>query len=111
MPERRNLKRHRKRLQLRFGSDGPSRLGFTEDLSDTGIFLRSTFVHRPNTVLKVYLNVNDKSDVAFEGRVMWARKVPHNLMDKIKGGMGIRILSFSEGEATYRTLVNELGHK
>ena len=111
MPERRNLKRHRKRLKLRFGPEGPSRLGFTEDLSDTGIFLRSTYVHRPNTVLKVSMNVTDQDDVAFEGRVMWARKVPHNLMDKVKGGMGIRILSFTEGEAKYHALVNELNSK
>jgi hypothetical protein len=110
MPERRNLKRYRKRLQLRFGPDGPSRLGFTEDLSDTGIFLRSTFVHRPSTVLKVSMNLIDKNDVVFEGRVMWARKVPQNLMNKIKGGMGIRILSFSEGEAKYHALLNELNN-
>jgi len=108
MAERRGLKRHRKRLQLRFGTEGPSRVGFTEDLSDTGIFLRSTFVHNPGLVLKIYLNVNDQQDVSLTGRVMWARKVPPNMMNKIKGGMGVRILEFTEGEELYRSLVKSL---
>lgn len=111
MPERRELKRYRKRLQLRYGPDGAGRVGFTEDLSDTGIFLRSTFVHGPNTVLQVFMNVEGTQDVVFKGRVMWARKVPHNLMNKIKGGMGIHILAFEKGEDLYRSLVESLVNK
>jgi len=106
MDERRELKRYRKRLQLRFGPEGPSRVGFTEDLSDTGIFLRSTFVFRPNTVLHVALSIHAPHDVIFTGRVMWARKVPPNLMNKIRGGMGVRILSFDEGEGVYQALIS-----
>ncbi|PLY04160.1 MAG: pilus assembly protein PilZ [Desulfuromonas sp.] len=111
MPERRDLKRYRKRLQLRYGPDGPSRIGFTEDLSDTGIFLRSTIVHNPNTVLQVCMNVAGQQDVIFRGRVMWARRVPANLMNKVKGGMGVHILSFSKGEDTYRTLLDRMAKK
>jgi len=105
MAERRELKRYRKRLQLRYGPEEGSRIGFTEDLSDTGIFLRSTFVHNPNTILQISMNVNGAQDVVFRGRVMWARRVPPNLMNKIKGGMGIHILSFSQGEDIYRELM------
>jgi len=104
--ERRDLKRHRKRLQLRFGPDGPSRVGFTEDISDTGIFVRSAFVHNPGSMLHLYLNVSGQQDVVMTVRVMWARKVPPNLMNKVKGGMGVRILTFLEGESTYRLLVD-----
>jgi len=111
MPERRDLKRFRKRLQLRYGPEGPSRLGFTEDLSDTGIFLRATYVHNPNTVLNIYINVNGQQDVVFRGRVMWARRVPSNLMNKIKGGMGIHILTFSKGEDVYRELLKSMVKK
>lgn len=111
MAERRDLKRYRKRLQLRYGPEGPSRLGFTEDLSDTGIFLRSTFVHNPNTVLNIYMNVNAQQDVVFRGRVMWARRVPANLMNKVKGGMGIHILTFSSGEDIYRDLLDSMVKK
>lgn len=108
MTERRVLKRFRKRIKLRFGPDGPKQIGFTEDISDTGIFLRSTIVHRPNTILSIALSIHGPDDVVFQGRIMWARKVPHNLMNKIKGGMGIRILSFSKGEEIYQALVTSL---
>jgi len=111
MAEKRDLKRFRKRLQLRYGPEGPSRVGFTEDLSDTGIFLRSTYVHNPNTILEISMNVNGQGDVVFKGRVMWARKVPSNLMNKVKGGMGIRILKFIEGEDTYRDLLDSMFKK
>jgi len=108
MDERRELRRHRKRLQLRFGPEGPSRVGFTEDISDTGIFLRSTFVFRPNTILEISLSVDAPNDVIFTGRVMWARKVPANLMNKIRGGMGVRILSFVSGEEAYQRLISSM---
>lgn len=111
MAERRDLKRYRKRLQLRYGPDGPSRIGFTEDLSDTGIFLRSTYVHPPNTILEIFMNVKEQHDVVFKGRVMWARRVPPNLMNKIKGGMGVRILTFVAGEETYRELLESMNKK
>jgi hypothetical protein len=39
---------------------------------------------------------------------MWAKKVPPNLLGRLKGGMGVRILRFTSGENTYRYLLSEL---
>lgn len=50
MPEKRNNKRHLKRLNLMFGTDKPYHVGFTVDISETGIFLKATKVYPSNTI-------------------------------------------------------------
>lgn len=101
-------KRHKRRFQLRYGVDEPSRLAFTEDISDTGFFIMSPMVVQPGTILFVELMLNDGATILIKGRIMWAKKVPQNLMRKVKGGMGVRILSFASGEDAYRQLCASL---
>ncbi|PLX72187.1 MAG: pilus assembly protein PilZ [Desulfuromonas sp.] len=103
--DKRKDKRIRKRYSLKFGEETPIRVGFTEDISETGIFIRSPSVMPPNTILTVALkNKNSGDDVLLKGRIMWAKKVPQNMMHRIKGGMGLLITEFIEGEETYRNL-------
>ena len=106
--DKRKLKRHRKRLQIKFGVEAASRFGFTEDLCDTGIFIKSASVQNPNSVLRLQLTTPDGEVIELTGRVMWAKKVPHNILRRIKGGMGIRILEFQSGADSYRKLCEEL---
>ena len=106
--DKRNLRRHRKRLQIKFGVETAGRFGFTEDLSETGIFIKSAVVQNPNSILKLELTTTGGEVISMEGRVMWAKKVPPNLLRRLKGGMGVRILRFINGEATYRHLLGEL---
>lgn len=96
--------RHRKRLQLRYGLDEPTKIGFTEDISDTGIFIRSPVVMQPGKILHVDLQAGNGTHIRLKGRIMWAKRVPQNLMNKVKGGMGLRILGFEEGEEAYHEL-------
>ncbi len=106
MPERRNMKRHTKRLTLQFGTDNPSHHGFTIDISDTGIFLKSALVYPPGTILTVVISIQDDGIVRLQGRVMWAKSVPANLVHLIKKvGMGVKIIKFLEGEKEYHRLV------
>ncbi|ALC17984.1 PilZ domain-containing protein [Desulfuromonas soudanensis] len=106
--DKRNIRRHRKRLQVKFGVEEAGRFGFTEDLSDTGIFIKSAVVQNPNSVLKLELTSPGGEIIYLVGRVMWARKVPPNLLQRLKGGMGVRILNITSGENTYRSLLSEL---
>lgn len=108
MAEKRDkdIKRHRKRLSLRFGTERPERIGFTEDISREGLFIKAVSPYPPNTKLKIELTTSDNSIIKIEGVVMWAKKVPVNLMQFVKkGGMGIRITSISEGEEMYASLI------
>lgn len=106
--DKRGNARHRRRIQLRYGLDGPDRIGFTEDISDTGIFIMSPMVIPPGKILFVELTLNDGTTILVKGRIMWAKKVPQNLLRKVKGGMGVRILSFESGEGAYRELCESL---
>ena len=100
-------KRFRKRLSLRYGIDAATKVGFTEDISDTGIFVRSPVVLPPNTILIVDLRTTSNEIIQLKGRVMWAKKVPQNMMHRIKGGMGLLITEFLSGEELYQELCEE----
>ena len=49
--------------------------------------------------------------IAFLGEVRWAKKVPANILHKLKGGMGVQIISFLSGEGLYHALCDELVEK
>lgn len=111
MAEKRDLKRKKKRLKLRFGVDYPKRVAFTEDLSDCGIFVITGQPEPPGTKLLMQITLPDEAEVIVRGRVQWAKKVPPNLVRVAKkGGMGVRLLSFELGEDAYRKLLAELRH-
>ena len=103
--DKRDETRRSRRFQLRFGLEQPpDKLGFTEDISETGIFIRSPQVIQPGKLLFVEIRLKDESTILFKGRIMWAKRVPKTLMNKVKGGMGVRILSFEHGEEEYREI-------
>jgi hypothetical protein len=104
MAEKRVIKRHRKRLQVKFGIGTPTRLGFTEDFSNGGVFIKTTFIHPPQTVLRVELQTPMGEIVEAEAMVRWAKRVPPALLRTVKGGMGVRFLRFNAGEEAYRLL-------
>lgn len=111
MADKRIQKRHRKRIPLRYGVEAPTRMGFTEDISSEGIFIKTGVVLPPNTDLKIELSASTQQLVVLEGTVSWAKKVPPNLLRLTKGGMGIRITRFVDGEESYRQLCASLGNR
>jgi hypothetical protein len=105
MAEKRLDKRVRRRVALRFGTDGATRLGFTEDISPEGLFIKTTDVATPGSRLTVTLILQDDKAVTLEGRVMWAKKVPSQMIRLVKKcGLGLKIERFIEGEELYREL-------
>ena len=102
--DKRKDTRFRKRLTLKFGVDDTSKIGFTEDISDTGIFIRSATPMAPNTILTVEIKTLKDEFIRLKGRIMWARKVPMNMMHRVKGGMGLRITEFIDNEEIYHLL-------
>jgi len=49
--DKREPVRFKKRLRVNFGIDGANRVAFTEDISKTGVFIRSANVCNPETKL------------------------------------------------------------
>lgn len=105
--DKRDKQRHRKRISVRFGIDQPDKYGFTGDVNYEGLFISSAVVARPGVRLQIELEL-PTGKVALIGEVRWAKKVPPNLLSKVKGGMGVKIVGFLAGEENYRTLCDEL---
>ena len=109
MAEKRNLDRHRKRYILRFGTDTLQYKAFTEDISTTGLFIKTAKISPPGGLLLVELELDEQRKVLMETRVMWAKKVPPQLIHLVKkSGMGVKIIRFFSGEGDYIELCEEL---
>ena len=109
MAEKRNLGRHRKRFSLRFGVGEPVRLAFTEDISSSGLFIKTASTCNPGTTVTVELELGGGITVRLEARVMWAKKVPPQMIHLVpRAGMGVKILRFISNEQIYLALCHEL---
>lgn len=103
--DKRDIVRHKKRLTVRFGIDETNRVAFTEDVSMTGMFIKTPNICPPNTRIKIEFEVAHNK-VELEARVMWAKKVPQNLFHLVKkSGMGVRFLRFNTGEAHFSSYI------
>lgn len=109
MTEKRDIRRHKKRLSIRFGIDDPNRVAFTEDISKTGMFIKTPNIAPPNTKIRIAFTLSDDQYVEIEARVMWAKKVPQNLFHLVKkSGMGVRFLHFHSGEDSFHRYFEEM---
>jgi hypothetical protein len=109
MADKRDIRRVRKRLSVRFGTeDAAGRVAFSEDISRTGMFIKTANIYPPNTRIKLDLDLSGNS-VQVEARVMWAKKVPQNLFHLVKkSGMGVRFLKIVSGEEHLNRYFEEL---
>lgn len=109
MAEKREKERRRKRLKLRFGTDEPKRMAFTEDLTGQGLFVITGQPEKPGTKLVLQFYFPDGREALASGRVQWAKKVPANLVRIAKkGGMGVKLTGFESGESAFREFLADL---
>ncbi len=79
---RRKSDRKSKRTSIRYGLEKPELLGYSKDVSDTGIKMEARKVFKPGTLLLI--TVGEVTDIR-KGRVMWAQSG----MASQLGSMGI----------------------
>ena len=72
----------------RYGVEKPDRTGFTMNLSETGLFVKTNNVYKPGTTLQLELEFPERK-FSMWGRVIWAKKVPPQLAHILECGMGI----------------------
>ena len=95
--EKRDTGRLPKRHFVRFGKGLPEYIGFTGDVSPTGIFIKTSNVFEPGTLLNIELTLPNNRIVSVQGHVVWARRIPPNLIRFIKkSGMGIHLAQIPE---------------
>jgi uncharacterized protein (TIGR02266 family) len=86
-PEDQRQQRFLKLLPVRFGVDKPTRVGRTADLSAGGLFVVTDEPFRPDTRVKLRLEV-EGFEVPLTGRVAWTRPKPEQGR---QAGMGIQL--------------------
>ncbi|MFZ4854934.1 MAG: PilZ domain-containing protein [Desulfuromonadaceae bacterium] len=109
MADKRDIRRIKQRITIYFGLDEVSRVAFTEDISASGMFIKTPNIAPVNSIVKILLTLPDGSFVNVTGRVTWARKVPQNLFHLAKKcGMGIRFLCFLSGEEAFHAYIKKI---
>jgi hypothetical protein len=102
---KRVLDRVKKRVTVRYGREAAEKLGFTEDLSPSGIFVKTAHIMPPGSPIRIDFELGGDGLVQVEGMVVWAKKVPPELTRLVKkSGMGVRIKRFLHGEEAYLRL-------
>ena len=101
------------KLQVNFGLRSLDNMGFTDDISSSGIFIKTAVVFPSGTNLGIELLLPCGEVARMKGVVNWSKGVPPNLVWATKdAGMGIKITQFIQGkDSYYRTLVDGLSTK
>jgi hypothetical protein len=86
----RNGQRRRNRIAVRFGLEGAEKLGFTRDVSERGLFVKSHNVFRTGTRMQVRVRVADRP-VDMWARVVWSKAVPRSIAHAEDSGMGLEL--------------------
>lgn len=94
--DKRQHKRHARRLKVRYGAVGFDSVGFTANLSSSGMFVVATSLPALDTRLHLEVTVGLHQLLYFEGQVMRQVEVPVALRQVMKAGFGVRFLSPGE---------------
>lgn len=92
MPRARQLSRRaRKRVEVRYGPDEPRFIGYSGNVSKSGIMVRAVRVFAPGTILTLELKLPGGT-VRVRGLVIWAREGSVQWMATGRVGMGITFI-------------------
>ncbi|MBD3869219.1 MAG: PilZ domain-containing protein [Acidobacteria bacterium] len=83
--------RAKRRLMIRFGIQMPEKTGFTKDISETGLFIRTNSVLPPGRTIQVQIEF-PKETFTLWAKVIWAKKVPPQLAHIMDCGMGVHFV-------------------
>ena len=92
---RRRSKRTRQRLKVRFWCEQFEGVGFTADVSNTGLFLETHHPLEAGARLHLEIAIGDGSHFA-EGRVARRKTYPVHARGLFKSGVGIHFVSINE---------------
>lgn len=98
------------KLSVGFGVRDISNIGFTEDISASGVFLKSAVVFPVGTDIKLEIRTDDGCLVRLIGYVHWSKEVAPNLVWSVNdAGMGIQIIRFVCGQDHFYRILAEGG--
>jgi len=79
--------RTKRRLAVRFGVRAPERLGYTQNISETGLYIETNYLIDPGVDLQIEIATPERT---FEmwATVVWARRYPPSYQRVLRGGLG-----------------------
>jgi len=84
-------RRGRRRVQVRYGVGEPRFIGYSGNISRTGVMVRAARVFPPGTVLDIELKFPDHI-FRLRGEVVWAREGSYQWVLVGRVGMGINFI-------------------
>jgi hypothetical protein len=103
-PEKRRIPRERKRFQVNFSANGINGVGFTGNVSSTGMQLHSKFTTSPGGLLTGQISGPDGAKLNFKAEIRWVHKATGPLAQLVQGSMGLRFV-VPPSETHLKTLV------
>src|SRR5262245_7406002 len=83
--------RSRRRLTVHYGAGEARHIGYSGNISPSGMMIRTTRVFEPGTVLVIEMDLSGRR-LTLRGQVIWARVGEVRWLPTGKIGMGIRFL-------------------
>ncbi len=97
------------RVQVNFGLHDIANMGFTEDISVSGIFLKTAVVFPVGSQLRIEMHPDSGGVVRLLGQVHWSKAVAPNLVWSIAdAGMGVQVFRFLQGQDIYYQLLDQI---
>ncbi len=92
MSNKRRVPRQKRRLNVRFRSEGGrERSAFTGDVSRDGLYVTCATPELPGRLLELDVELPGVGEVQVSGVVAWTKRVPHQLQSVTRGGFGVEI--------------------
>ncbi len=90
-PSGTTARRTRRRIEVHYGPDGPRHIGYSGNLSRTGMMVRAIRVFAPGTELILELKFQTRT-LRLRGRVAWARQGSVEWLHTGRVGMGVSFI-------------------
>src|SRR4051812_32509146 len=94
--ERRRAPRVLVDLEVDYASEDNYLFAYITDISETGIFVRTTTPEAPGTNLNLRFRIDDGPQIQAEGTVIWVNPFRPNNADNLHPGMGIRFVELDD---------------
>jgi hypothetical protein len=91
MAEKRGAPRRKKRIVVDFEITKAKTTGFTNDLSRTGLFIRTVRIPAIGEILHAVLHLPDGSQLPIEGTVVRSFRAPSMLRTVLPAGFALKV--------------------
>lgn len=88
MRKKQEARRARRRIEVRYGHGGARFIGYSRNVSRTGMMVAAVRVFEPGTLLDLEIKLPSGSFL-LKGTVIWAREGPLQWLSSGRVGMGV----------------------